>query len=160
MDECHVVDMSGQFREEVGGPSARLAMLFKCERTLHYRSDRTGKKTGRLVEALDGLSVPLGELWLVVPRVDLAGPPVHEKPDDRFGGGWEMRLASPERIVASGRTLRCLLFLQQALQCQEAKATSRLAEQLSSSEAFCCDSLSRVSHKISFPVVGVKAYRI
>jgi hypothetical protein len=100
INERHVVDMRGQIRKNLRPPRAALAVLFEGERRLHQRPDAAGKKSGVLVEAVQFLAIALFEFRLVVPRVDLALPAVHKKPDHRLGLGRKMRRPRCHRIAA------------------------------------------------------------
>ena len=90
---------------------------FQAKRRLHERADLVGEEAGVLVEALQLLAVVFRQFRLVVPGVDLAGPAVHEQPDDRFRLRGEMRRPGGERIEAA---LRGFLGGEEAFALQEA----------------------------------------
>src|SRR5687768_12267930 len=98
VQEGHIVDLFREMRKDLGNPGTTFAMLSKSERRLHQGTDLAREETGVLIEAREFLTVALGELRLVVPGIDLAGPTVHEQPDDALGFGWEMGRFCRQRI--------------------------------------------------------------
>ena len=60
----------------LGDHLAALATRGELEGRLHERADGVGEEAGELVEALEFLAVVFGEGGLVVPGIDLAGPPL------------------------------------------------------------------------------------
>jgi len=79
----------------------------------------SGKKPVLGIEARQRLAIALLQLGLVIPRVHVARPAVHEKPDDGLGLGGKMRTLGRERVErACGKTGA----RQHGLQGQPAKA--------------------------------------
>ena len=93
MSSTHVA----RFGKQVGDPLARLAILLELP---------LGPDDPPLVllaapaEGLDGdrLAVERIELGLVVERIDMAGPAVHEQKDDALGLGGELRRLGRQRV--------------------------------------------------------------
>ena len=73
-------------------------MLRELKGRFHQRADRTGEKSGELVEALQFLAIAFCQLWFVVPSVDVTRTAVDEQPDHRFGFGLKVWCAGCQRI--------------------------------------------------------------
>ena len=126
LDEAEVVDELGDVREQVAHPRARLAVLAELPRA------------GEQVAGLGELHARLGERQrlarvareqrLVVERVDLRRPAVHEAEDHPLGAWLEVRRG--EHAAVGLRELR-----QQARERDRAKARAKAGERVAVIEA-------------------------
>ena len=78
MDKGHIVDVLRQGRKDLANPSTTFAMLLKLKWRLHQPAHCVDKEPCLIVETFERFSVPLFELWFVVPGVDLALSSIHE----------------------------------------------------------------------------------
>src|SRR5262245_29904715 len=98
MNERHVIHVLGHAGKNVADPRAALAVTGEFERRLHYRANLCGEKARVLVKALELLAISLIQFWLVLPRIDMAGPAVHEEPDNALHFGQKMALFRRQRV--------------------------------------------------------------
>ena len=97
VQEGDVIDARGQVREQVADPLAALAVLLE----LPLRPDDPALVLlAAAAEGLHlhGLAVQAVQLRLVVERIDVAGPAVHEQEDHALRLGGEVRLLRRQRI--------------------------------------------------------------
>ncbi len=103
VDERHLVDVLGEVRENLRAPFAAFAVLREPEGGLHHRADLIGEKARALIEALEFLTVALGQLRLIVPGIDLARSAVEKQPNDRASRGIHVTGPRCERVLGLRR---------------------------------------------------------
>ena len=97
VDERHVVDALAEVREELADVLARLAVL--AEGPLRPDDPALAAATAPAERAHgDRLAVELVKFRLILERVDLTRPAVHEQPDDALRFGGEVDRPDRERI--------------------------------------------------------------
>jgi hypothetical protein len=97
VDECDVVDAAADVREQVADPLAALAVLLELPPRLDDAALVLLAATAGSLH-LDGLVVHADHAGLIVERVDLARPAVHEQKDDALRLGSARRRLRSERI--------------------------------------------------------------
>src|SRR5437762_10811259 len=90
MDEGHFIHVLGHAGENLADPSPRFPVASELEGRAHHWPDLLFKKAGVLVETHQFLPVSFFQLWLVLPRIDVAWPAVHEQPNHALGFGRKM----------------------------------------------------------------------
>src|SRR5207244_1474990 len=120
---CHLVHVPGHVRKDLRDPGPRLAMPREAVGRAHDRPDLVAEEAGVAIESRQLLAIAPLQLRLVVPRIYLAGPAVHEKPDDRFRLGGEVPGARRQRIGGSWLGEQVLL-IEQAGQGAEPEAAA------------------------------------
>ena len=98
VDHAEVVHAPGQMREQLADRDPALAVLPEPERRAE-QIPRLARHHPRLGER-QGLAVVALQERLMVERVDLRRPAVHEQEDDPLRAGREMSLARRQRIAA------------------------------------------------------------
>ena len=132
MDKCHPVNMLSQVREDLGHELAALTSTRELERRLQQSADLLREESGELVKARELLPMTLGEFWLVVPGVHMAGTAIDEEPNHALRFGSEVRQAGRHRIeraVPDGRSSKQPLVSEDARKAEHSKAHSATAEQ-------------------------------
>src|SRR5262245_26588215 len=91
MQEGDVVHAGCEVREEIAHPFPALAILLEVPLGPHHTAFILLAAAAESFH-LDSLAVQVVELWLVVERVNVAWPAVHEKENDALGLGRQVRL--------------------------------------------------------------------
>ena len=101
MDETQIIHMPRHLGKEFAHPASAVPVLTKLPRRLHHALVRAAiagvRHRARIIER-QLLPVVLFQAWLVIERVDLTRPALHEEEDDALGPRREMRCPRRQRI--------------------------------------------------------------
>ncbi len=156
-DDADVVDVFGRASKQFAHLDAALPMLLK----LVGRGERGARLSlgGQIEGQL--LSVPLGQFWLGVERVDVRRPSVHEQVDDAFRLGGIVGRLRRQRIERRGVGLRFeqTVAAEQLHQAQRAEAQPAAPQQLATRDDVLSFATSRhtKTHSKSGPHAHIAA---
>jgi hypothetical protein len=108
MDECDVIDMLSEVREEIADPFPAFAILLEIPSGF-YDPSRVLVAAATKCFDFDRLIISPFHGGLVIECVDVAGATVHEQEDDVFGFGGEVRLRMLRRIGGSCASEKTIL---------------------------------------------------
>lgn len=105
VNEGNVINAGAEMGEQVADPLARLAILLELPLGPNDATFVLVPATAKSLDR-DRLAIQRIKMGLVVKRIDLARPAIHEQEDDRLGLRRDHRLLGRERIDE----LRCLII--------------------------------------------------
>ena len=130
-----------EVRKQLGNPLARLAVLFELPLWPDHASFVLFAAASLGFDG-DGFAVELIELGLVVERVDMARPAIHEEEDDALRFGGKMRLLGREGIFVGsfpvrgdGLTAQKSVGREQSRQRRRRKTAPRLPQEFATRPA-------------------------